>query len=196
MTPGFRQPEHLADLPMVFLVKNHSCSELNLWCAFDSFQNTLALTEENVFWCSGISEGIFSTSSWNTLSTNSTCFCVSNKYSSDTSWCDMSFYLPFAERNNHNVLFLLFIRCNLYSDFVSVIGFFPNLVLMIILEPELPLELVSAIFINFLFFRQMIALHKLWKMLFISSKKLFSFSSYSNFCISILPSFSTCRPLL
>ena len=45
-------------------------------------------------------------------------------------------------------------------------------------------------------FHQMIALQKLWKMLFISSKKLFSFSRYSIFCIFVLPSFSTCRPLL
>ena len=58
------------------------------------------------------------------------------------------------------------------------------------------LKLVSAIFIKFLFFHQMITIQKLWKMLFISSKKLFSFSRYSNFCISVLPSFSTCRPLL
>ena len=58
------------------------------------------------------------------------------------------------------------------------------------------LKLVSAIFINFLFFQQMIALQKLWKMLFISSKKFFLFSRYSNFCISGLPSFLTCRPLL
>ena len=35
------------------------------------------------------------------------------------------------------------------------------------------LKLVSAIFIKFLFFDQMIALQKLWKMLFTSSKKLF-----------------------
>ena len=55
---------------------------------------------------------------------------------------------------------------------------------------------LSAIFIIFLYFHQMIALQKLWKMLFVSSKKLFSFSRYSNFCISVLPSFSTCRPLL
>ena len=58
------------------------------------------------------------------------------------------------------------------------------------------LKLVSTIFIKFLFFHQMTALQKLRKMLFISSKKLFSFSRYSNFCISILPFFSTCRPLL
>ena len=51
------------------------------------------------------------------------------------------------------------------------------------------LKPVSAIFIKCLFFHQMIALQKLWKMLFISSKKLFLFSRYSNFCISVLPSF-------
>ena len=33
-----------------------------------------------------------------------------------------------------------------------------------------------------LFFYQMIGLQKLWKMCFISSKKLFSFSRYSDFC--------------
>ena len=49
---------------------------------------------------------------------------------------------------------------------------------------------------NFLFFHQIIALQKLWKMLFISSKKLFSFSRYLFFCISVLPSFSTSQPLL
>ena len=41
------------------------------------------------------------------------------------------------------------------------------------------LKLVSAVFIKFLFFHQMIALQKLWKMFFISSKKLFSFLRYS-----------------
>ena len=48
----------------------------------------------------------------------------------------------------------------------------------------------------FLFFYQMRSLIKLWKMLFISSKRLFPFSRYSNFCISIFLSFSPCRPLL
>ena len=52
------------------------------------------------------------------------------------------------------------------------------------------LELVFAIFIKFLFFHQMIALQKLGKMLFISSKKLFLFLRHSFFCISVLPSFS------
>ena len=59
-----------------------------------------------------------------------------------------------------------------------------------------PLKLVSAIFIKFLFFHQMIVLQKLSKMLFILSKKVFSFSRYSIFCISIFPSFSPCGPLL
>ena len=56
------------------------------------------------------------------------------------------------------------------------------------------LKHASAILIKF--FRRMIALQKLKKMLFISSKELFSLSRYSFFCISVLPSFSTCRPLL
>ena len=47
------------------------------------------------------------------------------------------------------------------------------------------LRLVPAIFIKFLFFQQIIALQKLWKMLFISSKKAL-----------FVPSFSPCRPLL
>ena len=56
------------------------------------------------------------------------------------------------------------------------------------------LKLVSAIFYWIFFSHQMIALQKLWKMFIISSKKLFSFSRYSDFCISIFPSFSTCQP--
>ena len=38
----------------------------------------------------------------------------------------------------------------------------------------------------------MIALQKLLKIFFISSKKPFSYSRYSNFCISVFPSFSPC----
>ena len=41
---------------------------------------------------------------------------------------------------------------------------------------------VRYFFIKFLFFHQMIALQKRWKMFFISSKKLFSFTRYSDFC--------------
>ena len=60
---------------------------------------------------------------------------------------------------------------------------------------NLPVKLASAIFYQIFISHQMIALQKLWKMLFISSKKLFSFSIYSNFCISVFPSFSPCQPL-
>ena len=41
----------------------------------------------------------------------------------------------------------------------------------------------------------MIDLQKLWKTLFSYYKKLFSLLRYSNFCISVLASFSTCQPL-
>ena len=58
------------------------------------------------------------------------------------------------------------------------------------------LKLVSAIFHQIFIFHQMIALQKLWKMFFISSKKLFLFLRYLNFCIFIFPSFFPCKPLL
>ena len=57
------------------------------------------------------------------------------------------------------------------------------------------LKLASFIFYQIFIFHQMIALQKLWKIFFISSKKLFSFSRYSNFCIFNFPSFSS-QPLL
>ena len=44
---------------------------------------------------------------------------------------------------------------------------------------------MSAIFYQIFIFHRMIALWKLWKMFFISSEKLFSFSRYSDFCISV-----------
>ena len=52
------------------------------------------------------------------------------------------------------------------------------------------LKLVSAIFYQFFIFHQMIALQKLWKMFFISSKRLFSCLRYLNFCIFVFPFFS------
>ena len=59
------------------------------------------------------------------------------------------------------------------------------------------LKLVSAIFYQIFISHQMIALQAYtWKMFFFSSKKLFSFSRYSGFCISFFPSFSLCQPLL
>ena len=45
-------------------------------------------------------------------------------------------------------------------------------------------------FYQIFIFQQMIALQKLCKMFFISSEKPFSFSRYSNFSISVFPSFS------
>ena len=58
------------------------------------------------------------------------------------------------------------------------------------------LKLVSANFYQIVTFHQMIVLKKIWKMFFISSKKLFLFLKYSNFCISVFPSISPCQPLL
>ena len=57
------------------------------------------------------------------------------------------------------------------------------------LKPVYHLKLVSAIFYQIFISRLMNSLQKVWKMFFISSKKLFSFSRYSDFCISIFPSF-------
>ena len=57
------------------------------------------------------------------------------------------------------------------------------------------LKLVSTIFCQIFISHQLADLQKLRKMLFISPKKLFSFSIYSNFCISIFPSFPPCQPL-
>ena len=44
------------------------------------------------------------------------------------------------------------------------------------------LTLVSAISNQIFIFNQMIGLHKLWKILFVSSKEFFSFLRYSSFC--------------
>ena len=60
---------------------------------------------------------------------------------------------------------------------------------------NLYLKLVSAISDQIFIFNQMIPLQKLWKMFFISFKKLFSFLRHSSFCISVFPSFSPCQPL-
>ena len=58
------------------------------------------------------------------------------------------------------------------------------------------LKLVSTTFYQIFIFHQMMALQKLWKMLFVSSKKLFSSFGYSSFCIFVLPSFFLCQPCL
>ena len=57
-------------------------------------------------------------------------------------------------------------------------------------------ELSSTICYQIFFFHQMIALQDLWKLFFISSKKLFLFLRYSNFSISVFPSSSPCQTLL
>ena len=62
--------------------------------------------------------------------------------------------------------------------------------------PEHFLKFVSAIFCQIFIFHQMIALQKLWKMFFISSKKLFLSLRYLNFCIFVFLSFFPCQPLL
>ena len=64
------------------------------------------------------------------------------------------------------------------------------------LYSEKSLKLVPTIFSQIFIYHQMIPLQNLWKMFFISSKKLFSFSRYLFFCVSIFPSFSPCQPLL
>ena len=55
------------------------------------------------------------------------------------------------------------------------------------------LKFVSAIFYQIFVFYQMPALQKQWKMFFTSSKKLFSFSRYSNFCIFVFSFFYPIR---
>ena len=55
------------------------------------------------------------------------------------------------------------------------------------LKPTDNLKACVRYFYQFLFFHQMIALQNLWKMFFIPSEKLSSFSGYSNFCPFSLP---------
>ena len=67
------------------------------------------------------------------------------------------------------------------------------LVFIYICNERRTLKLVSVIFYQFFIFHQMIAR---WKVFFISSKRLFSFSRYSDFCIFVFPSFFPCQSLL
>ena len=48
---------------------------------------------------------------------------------------------------------------------------------------------MSTIFYEISIIHQMVTLQKPWEMFFISSKKLFSFTRYSMFCISVFPFF-------
>ena len=86
---------------------------------------------------------------------------------------------------------------NVLSNWKFVTRFLPDLVGICNFSRKiLYLKLVSAIFYQIFISHQMIAYQKLWKMFFISSKKFFSFLRYSNFCISVFPSFFPCQPLL
>ena len=58
------------------------------------------------------------------------------------------------------------------------------------------LKLVSAIFYQIFIFHQMIALQKLWKMFFISSKRLFRSWDIQIFIFLSSPLFFPCQPLL
>ena len=152
MAPGFRQPEHLADLPIVFLVKNQfsSESELNLSALLTAckilllwwrkmFLDVRVFLRESL----GLSREIHYPQIL--LSPNVGLFCLSNKCSSNARWCDnLSLYLPFSGRNNRSRLFLLFLHCNLSSDILSVSGFFPNLVFVVVLESDLPVIFLKA----------------------------------------------------
>ena len=79
------------------------------------------------------------------------------------------------------------LKSSIFGDFGSIFG--PNLDQKMMKKGYFKnfhfssLSLCPLFFINFLFFHQMMALPKLWKMFFVSSKKLFPFSRYSNFCI-------------
>ena len=79
--------------------------------------------------------------------------------------------------------------CVLINDLESYSSFARKLLIKWYIWGKIDLKLVSAIFHQIFIFHRMIALQKLGKMFFISSKKLFSFSRYSNFCNFIFLSF-------
>ena len=81
----------------------------------------------------------------------------------------------------HHLLFstMTHIYCDAVANHAAFFG----------MEFDKYLKLVSVIFYQIFIFHQIITLQKLWNIFFISSEKLFSFSRYSNFCISALPSF-------
>ena len=83
---------------------------------------------------------------------------------------------------------VLAVKCWSYNTTIYV---FAQLVFEVWLDrQDLLIKLVSPIFYQIIIFHQMIAFQKLWKMFFISFKKLFPFSRYSHFCIFVFPSFS------
>ena len=103
---------------------------------------------------------------------------------------------PFNKELGFQIWFLMVVTDISVNHIFHVTA--PNIKLLteMLSFPKVNLKLVSTIFVKFLFFHQMIGLQKLWKLLFISSTKLFSCSRYSIFCICVLPSFSAWRPLL
>ena len=82
------------------------------------------------------------------------------------------------------LLFFVFFQGDLRWSFAAVVHRWKSL------------KLVSASFFRIFVFHQMIALWKLWEIIFILSKKLLSFSSYSRFSIFVFLLFSPCQPLL
>ena len=84
---------------------------------------------------------------------------------------------------------------NIFIEVISLYNFF-DIQFSFFIYLFFRLKLGSAIFYQIFIFHQMIALQKLWKMFFISSKNLFSFLRYLNFCIFIFPSFFPWQPLL
>ena len=73
------------------------------------------------------------------------------------------FCVPLSTVSHTFSILILWKIFKLYSKIAQYLNLFKDLLL----------KLVSAVFIKFLFFHQIIALQKLWKMLFISSKNLF-----------------------
>ena len=98
-------------------------------------------------------------------------------------------------RPGNNILSYLHYSCSMKSSKRLLVPVEYKSKLRLRFLSLLILKLLSAIFHQIFISHQMVALQKLWKMLFISSKKVFSLSRYSNFCISVVPSFSPCQPL-
>ena len=110
----------------------------------------------------------------------------------------ITWYVPNSEFNLHrtckfcSTYKLQYTHCFFWAKTVKILPnmfriFFSLLVYHLTIFD--PLKLVCTIFYQIFIFDQVIALQKLWKMFFISSKKLYSFSRYSDFCILGFPSF-------
>ena len=100
----------------------------------------------------------------------STCGQISFSFPRDTTWAWFSSAKKLCSRICYT---LSFFKWHFFSSFFIIFFNLHNHFL----------KLVSDIFYQILFFHQMKALQKLWKIFFISSKKLFSYLRYSHFCI-------------